>query len=143
MPKVSEMRLIDVPRKQVYKILMDITLYPEFIPFVQKVRVVEQEGTVTVADLKIGFGPIGFSYRCRIEETPFEEINIRDVSGPFEHLEARLTFTEKGKGLTLVGYYFSSQFRSGTMNAIADPLFETRLKSTLRGVERYIEKQKK
>lgn len=143
MPKVKESRLISLPRKQVYNVLMDITLYPNFIPFVQKVRIVEKEENVTVADLKIGFGPVGFSYRCRITEKPFEEINIKDVSGPFEFLEAKLTFEEKGKNSTLVGYYFSSQFKSRTMNAISDPIFNARLAFVLSGVEKYLLRKKR
>lgn len=143
MPKVKDTRLVNLPRKQVYKELMDIEQYPKFIPFVQKVRIVEKEENITVADLKIGFGPVGFSYRCRIAEKLFEEIHIKDISGPFEFLEAKLTFEEKEKNSTLVGYYFSSQFKSRTMNKISDPIFNQSLKSFLSGVEKYLLRKKR
>jgi len=142
MPKVRDSRLIKLPRRKVYKILMDIELYPDFIPFVQKVRIIEKKENVTTADLQIGFGPVGFSYRCRIVEKPFDEININAVSGPFEFLEAKLTFEEKGKNSTFVGYYFSSQFKSKTMNAIADPIFNARLSYFLSDMEKYVLKKK-
>lgn len=145
MPKVSDTRLIGLPRKQVYQFMMDVERYPDFIPFVQKVRIVEKDGPVTLADLAIGLGPFKFTYRSRIEETPFEEINIRDVpgEGPFAHLRSKLTFEDRGKDGTLVGYHFSSQFRSRSMNALADPIFDIALKNTLAEVERAIMKKKK
>lgn len=143
MPTVDDSRLIRRPKKQVYRFLMAIEEYPKFIPFIRAARVVEKKGDVTIADVSVGLGPIGFVYRCRIVETPFDEINISAIDGPFRHLKARLTFEEQGRDATLVGYHFSSQFKSSAMNAIADPIFSGQLKSTLALAEKYIKRQKK
>lgn len=142
MPKVSDSRIIRMPRKEIYKLLMNIEAYPDFIPFIRAARIVEKHGNESLAEISIGLGNIGFSYKCRITETPYDEINIVDIAGPFRFLRARLTFEDAGSGRTRVGYYFESQFRSRTMNVIADPIFNVKLKSTLSGVEKFIMKGK-
>lgn len=142
MPKVSETRVIKMARKDIYKILMDIEAYPGFIPFIRAARILEKKGNETRAEISIGLGNIGFSYKCAITETPYDEINIVDIAGPFKYLRARLTFADEGQGRTRVGYFFESQFRSRTMNAIADPIFNLKLKSTLANVEKFILRKK-
>lgn len=143
MPKVSDSRIIRMPRKEIYRVLMDIEAYPDFIPFIRAARILEKHGHESIAEISIGLGNIGFTYKCRVIETPFDEINIADVSGPFRFLRARLTFKDEGAGRTRVGYYFESQFRSRAMNVIADPIFNVKLKSTLSSVEKFILKRKK
>ena len=143
MPKVSDSRIIRMPRREIYKVLMDMERYPSFIPFIRGARILERQGRDTLAEISIGLGNIGFTYKCKVTETPFDEINIVDVSGPFKFLRARLTFEDAGEGSTKVGYHFESQFRSRTMNAIADPIFNLKLKSTLASVEKFILRRKK
>lgn len=143
MPKVRDSRIIRMPRKEIYKLLMDIEAYPDFIPFIRAARILEKHGRESIAEISIGLGNIGFTYKCRVTETPYEEINIADISGPFRFLRARLTFEDDGAGRTRVRYYFESQFRSRTMNAIADPIFNVKLKSTLSSIEKFILGRKK
>ncbi len=138
MPKVSDSRVIKMARKDIYKLLMDIEAYPKFIPFIRAARVLEKKGHETRAEISIGLGNIGFSYKCLITDAPYDEINIVDLAGPFKYLRARLTFEDEGNGRTRVGYHFESQFRSRTMNAIADPIFNLKLKTTLANVEKFI-----
>lgn len=132
-----------MPRRELYKLLMAIEEYPRFIPFIRAARILEKKGSETLAEISIGLGNIGFVYKCRVTETPFDEINIVDVAGPFRFLKARLTFEDAGTGRTKVGYEFESQFRSRTMNAIADPIFNVKLKSTLANVEKFILRRKR
>lgn len=142
MPKVSDSRVIRMPRKDIYRLLMNIEAYPDFIPFIRAARIVERRGHESIAEISIGLGNIGFTYKCRVTETPYDEINIVDIAGPFRFLRARLTFEDEGSGSTRVGYHFESQFRSRAMNLIADPVFNVKLKGTLAGVEKFILKKK-
>ena len=143
MPKISDSRIIKMPRKELYKALMAMQEYPNFIPFIRAARILEKNGPETLAEISVGLGNIGFVYKCRVTETPFDEINIVDVAGPFRFLKARLTFEDAGAGRTKVGYDFESKFKSRTMNAIADPIFNIKLKSTLANVERFILRRRK
>lgn len=138
MPKVSDSRIIRMPRKELYKILMDMEKYPAFIPFIRAARILEKNGHDTLAEISVGLGNIGFVYKCRVTETRYDEINIVDIAGPFRFLRARLKFEDAGAGRTRVEYYFESQFKSRAMNAIADPIFNIKLKSTLANVEKFI-----
>lgn len=138
MPKISDSRTVSLPREKIYALMMDIEKYPSFIPFIRAARFTKRGEKESHARLRLGVAGIGFSYTCKIVETPYDEILIHAIEGPFEHLRARLTFEDAGKGKTRIGYEFESRFRSRRMNAVVDPIFNTLLKNTLRDVERYI-----
>lgn len=138
MPKVFDSRVFDLPQAEIYALLMDITAYPAFIPFVRAVRIVTQKENVTEADIRIGVKGIDFTYRCTITETPVEKITVRDIAGPFKFLRCEMIFEPVSKVKTRVTYSFESQFKNRLMNRVADPVFNVVLKSTLAEVERFL-----
>lgn len=138
MPKVSDSRTVPLSRERAYALMMDIESYPSFIPFVRAAQFTQRGERESAARVRLGLAGLGFSYKCRILETPCDEILIHATEGPFEYLRARLTFEDAGEGKTRIGYEFESRFRSRRMNALIDPVFNALLKNTLRDVEKYI-----
>ena len=141
MPTVYDSRVFDLPQAEIYALLMDITAYPAFIPFVRAVRIVAQKENMTEADIRIGVKGIDFTYRCAITETPVEKITVRDLAGPFKFLRCEMIFEPVSKTKTRVTYTFESQFRNRLMNRVADPVFNVVLKSTLAEVEKFLAKR--
>lgn len=141
MPKVSDSRIVPLPREKAYELMMDIEKYPSFIPFIRAARFTKRGKEESHARVSLGIAGIGFSYACKIVERPCDEIIIHATEGPFEHLRARLTFEDAGKGKTRISYEFESRFRSRRMNAVIDPVFNALLKNTLRDVEDYIRRK--
>lgn len=142
MPKVRDSRIFNLPKQEIYALMMDIESYPDFIPFVRRVKIVEQRGGVTIADIRIGVTGLDFTYRCAITETPYDHISIRDVAGPFAYLRCAMTFEEIAGDQTRVIYDFDSQFKSRLMNRVADPVFNVVLKSTLDDVQRFLRRRR-
>ena len=142
MPKVRDSRIFNLPKQDIYALMMDIERYPDFIPFIRRLKIVAQEGAVTTADIRIGVTGLDFTYRCAITETPHDRISIRDVSGPFAYLRCEITFEEIAPDQTRVVYDFDSQFKSRLMNRVADPVFNVVLKSTLAEVQRFLRRRR-
>lgn len=141
MPKVHDSRIIALPRKKIFAVMMDIEKYPAFIPFVRAVRVLKEEPPVTEAEIRVGLPGINFTYRCRITADAPVSIHIRDIAGPFRYLKCTILFEDAGPGKTRVDYSFESKFRSSLMNAAADHVFSALLKTTLPEVMRYIKRR--
>ena len=142
MPKVRDSRIFNLPAQEIYTLMMDMERYPDFIPFVRRVKILGQKNGVTTADIRIGVTGLDFSYRCAITETPYERISIRDVSGPFAYLRCEITFEEIADDQTRVVYDFDSQFKSRLMNRLADPVFNVVLQSTLAEVQRFLQRRR-
>ncbi len=142
MPKVHDSRIFDLPKREIYALMMDIERYPDFIPFVRHLKIVSRRGGVTQADIRIGVTGLDFTYRCAITEQPCEQIKIRDVAGPFAYLRCTITFEELTPDKTRVTYDFDSQFKSRLMNRVADPVFNVVLKTTLAEVQRFLKRRR-
>ncbi len=141
MPKVHDSRIVSIPRKQAFALMMDIEKYRKFIPFIRRVRILAREGNVTEAEIRVGLPAMSFTYRCEITADPYESIHIRDLAGPFRFLKCAILFEDAGHGQTRIDYNFESKFRSRLMNAVADPLFSALLGTTLAEVQRHIKRQ--
>ncbi len=143
MPHVRDSRIFDLPQREIYALLMDIEAYPAFIPFVRQVKIVSQvKNKETVADIRIGSAGLDFSYRCRIEESLYDRITVKNVSGPFAYLHCEMILKPVSARRTEVTYIFESQFRSRLMNRLADPIFNVVLKKTLGDVARFLRRRR-
>jgi len=141
MPSVEESRIFDLPKAEIYALLMDVGNFPGYVPYIRAAHVVEKHAHITIADVTVGIPGLNFSYRCEITETPTDRISIKELSGPFEHLRCEMLFKALDAKRTEVTYRFSSRFRSRLMNVVADPVFSVQLKATLRELERFIRRR--
>jgi ribosome-associated toxin RatA of RatAB toxin-antitoxin module len=141
MPSVEDSRIFDLPKAEIYALLMDVENFSGYVPYIRSAHVVEKRAAVTIAEVTVGVPSLHFMYRCEITETPTDRILIRELSGPFEYLRCEMLFEALDAKRTRVTYRFSSRFRSRLMNAVADPVFSVQLKSTLRELERFIRRR--
>lgn len=141
MPSAEDSRIFALPQREIYALLMDVENFPSYVPYIRGARFISRKGKVSIAEVDVGVPGLHFSYRCEITETPSEKISIREISGPFEYLRCEMLFEALDAGRTRVTYRFSSRFRSRLMNAVADPVFNVQLKSTLRELARFIRRR--
>lgn len=140
MPKHANSRILPYSAARIYTVVMDVEHYPNVLPFIRRVVILEQrEGEVT-AEVTVGVPPLVFSYRCRIIHRPHESIEIEGISGPFAHLRASWKFTEREDGNTRVDYALDSAFRSPLMEATAGKLFARQLDQSIAAFEAELRK---
>jgi ribosome-associated toxin RatA of RatAB toxin-antitoxin module len=101
--KVGE---IDAPVEKVYQVVADVTKYPEFLPGVKSVTLLEGG----VVEMTASLGPFDVSWTSRAIFVPNQSIAIELVEGPFRRMDVRWEFTPQGD-VTRVKYRTDFELR--------------------------------
>lgn len=102
-----ESRLLPFPCEQLFRLVLDIECYPDFVPGYSAARVLRREAAALEVEQSIGVGPAAVSFRSRAEFEPVRYISIQVVDGPFRRLQVEWRFTPHGAGCRVgfaVGY---------------------------------------
>ena len=119
-------RILPYTPRQLFDLVGDVERYPEFVPWVTRMRVSNRrtDGTgVTRLDAtaEVGFAIIHerFSTRVRLDE-PALDIDVELISGPFRRLDNRWRFKDRGAGAELtfeINFEFKSRLLQGLLAA--------------------------
>jgi ribosome-associated toxin RatA of RatAB toxin-antitoxin module len=108
----------------------DVALYPEFLPWCDKTRIVSQDASGMVAEIGMALGGFHKSFTTRNLHTEGRQVKLSLIDGPFKQLDGTWDFyplTQEGSSelqracrveLTL-HYSFESMF-----GALVGPLFD-------------------
>lgn len=109
---------------QLFAVAADVERYPEFLPWVSAIRLVERGPNLLVADLVVGF--MGFSerYRSRVMLDEPNSLAITSIDGPMKHLTSHWHFIDDGAGGCHVQFDVDFQFRSSVLNMLAHQMFD-------------------
>ena len=124
MPLHRETRILPYTVEQMYGVVADIERYPEFLPWCERLEVLERksEGKVeyVTAQMVIGYRGLHESYVSWVQlDAPALMIEARHVKGPFKRLDTRWRFVplEKGSEIHfLIDFAFKSALLSGVAN---------------------------
>jgi ribosome-associated toxin RatA of RatAB toxin-antitoxin module len=96
MKTVKKSVLIWYSPAEMYRLVVDVAAYPEFLPWCDKGRVVSQEDNGMVAEIGIAFGGIHQTFTTRNAHVLDQQVTIKLVSGPFSKLEGQWNFVTLG-----------------------------------------------
>lgn len=105
------------------RLVGDVRAYPEFIPWLQSLRVVKEEprdegGWEGVATATVGWKAITERFSTSVRCEPAKgEVDVALVSGPFHALDNRWRFDPHEKGAK-VRFWISYQFKNPLLNAV-------------------------
>ena len=110
-----------------YDIVADIERYPEFLPWCEKIEVLEREkeGAVeyVTAEMTIGYRGLHERYVSRVEmDRPGLMIEARHVKGPFQRLDNRWRFVPLEKG-SEIHFLIDFAFKSILLSSMANVAF--------------------
>ena len=100
------------------RLVGDVRAYPEFIPFLQSLRVTEEKpkdqgGWEGVAEAIVGWKTITERFATRVRCEPAKgEVDVALVKGPLHALENRWRFSENAKGGSDVRFWISYHFKN-------------------------------
>ncbi len=99
----SETRILSHSPEQLFKLVVDIERYPEFLPWCRGARIVSREGNSFLGELVISFSHLTERYTSRVTPTPPTKttegrIEVALVSGPFKHLNNHWRFVPHANG---------------------------------------------
>ena len=81
-----------------FELVTDIAAYPEFLPWCDSAKVLEQHGDSMKAQVGIAFGGIHQAFTTRNDHVPGREVRMHLVDGPFSRLDGTWKFIPLGEG---------------------------------------------
>lgn len=122
------------PADRMLALVADVGRYPEFVPFVERLEVLSRsraKGVETVeVDMTVTFKVYREQVRTRLSIDPkARTIDVENVDGPFESMQARWEFLPTSPGACDVAVSFEYEMRSRMLafmvNAAFDKAFGT------------------
>ena len=116
-------RILPYAPADLCRLVGDVRAYPQFIPWLQSLRVVKEEprdegGWEGVATAIVGWKAIKESFSTSVRCEPAKgEVDVALVSGPFHALDNRWRFEPHEKGAK-VRFWISYQFKNPLLNAV-------------------------
>ncbi len=116
-------RVLPYPPDQLFTLVGDVARYPEFVPWVTRMRVFnahEEAPGVDVldAEAQVSFAFLTERFTTRVRrDGPVGQIDVSLIRGPFRKLENRWRFTPQGFG-TFVEFEIDFEFSSRLLDAL-------------------------
>ena len=133
MKTVSKSVLIWYSPEEMFSLVVGVEKYPEFLPWCDHSRVIEQDAGGMVAEIGIAFSGLRQTFITRNIHESGRRMQMHLVKGPFSHLDGDWHFHPVGDGSQracrvelLLNYGFSSK----TLATLVGPVFD-RIAGTL------------
>ncbi len=123
MPVHKEKRVLPYTSDQLYRLVVDIERYPEFLPWCLGARIKTRQERLIVADLIIGFKMFRERFTSRVVPNAAEQrIDVTYAEGPFRYLENHWIFIDHPEGCE-IDFYVDFAFRSKLLQKVIEGLF--------------------
>lgn len=96
MKTVKKSVLIWYSPAEMYRLVIDVDQYPQFLPWCDKARVVSLEENGMLAEIGIAFSGIHQTFTTRNAHIEDRQVIIKLVNGPFSKLEGEWNFLPLG-----------------------------------------------
>lgn len=127
MKTVQKSVLIWYSAEEMFGLVSDVGRYPEFLPWCDHGRVIEQDERGMVAEVGIDFSGIRQVFTTRNDHVPGRQIAMRLVRGPFSSLSGGWSFAPlgaDGQRACRVELKLSFGFSNAALGAVIGPVFE-------------------
>lgn len=123
MPKHREVRRLAWSAAEMFDLVADIGRYPEFLPWVQGMRVGPRQGDVVVADMIVGFRMIREKFTSRVTLQRPSRVHVDYLDGPMKHLFNDWTFRDLPDGGCEIDFAVDFEFRNKAFEKLAGLFF--------------------
>ena len=135
MPTHAERRALPYTPQQMYDLVAAIEKYPEFLPWVQGVRVTRREENTVYADLIVGFRMFRESFTSKVSLQPPDVIDVKYLKGPLKYLNNHWRFEPNGRDGCIVDFYVDFEFKSRIFQKVAGTLFNEAVRRMIHAFE--------
>ena len=133
--RYKESRVINHTPNNLFKLVSDVSNYPEFLPWCLGARIKNQDDNSFEADLIIGFKIYKEIYSSKIFlDNKNKKIDVKYKDGPFEHLENYWIF-KKDKNGCKVEFMIDFKFKSNFLQTIMETLFSEAVRQMVKAFE--------
>ncbi len=131
MPSFRSERRVRHRAEQMFDLVADVELYPEFVPLCKSLKVrsrrAGQDGRETlIADMTVGYKMIRERFTSRVTlDKPRLRVVVEYIDGPFSHMENIWTFRDEPDGTrSLVTFFIDYEFRNRMLGAMMGSMFD-------------------
>lgn len=127
MKTVQKSVLIWYTAQEMFALVTDVVSYPQFLPWCDHAKVLEQGDSNMLAEVGIAFAGIKQTFTTRNQHVPGRRVDLKLVSGPFSNLDGRWTFTPVGDGTQRackVDLELHYGFQNLALSALVGPVFD-------------------
>ena len=127
MKTVQKSVLIWYTAQEMFALVTDVPSYPQFLPWCDHSRVLEQGDSSMLAEVGIAFAGIKQTFTTRNQHVPGRRVDLKLVSGPFSNLDGSWTFTPVGDGTQRackVDLELRYGFQNLALSALVGPVFD-------------------
>jgi ribosome-associated toxin RatA of RatAB toxin-antitoxin module len=140
MKTVHKSVLIWYSADEMYALVTDVARYPEFLPWCDRSRVIEQDDAGMTAEVGLSFSGIRQSFTTRNTHVQGREVRLKLLDGPFSSLDGTWKFEpvgEAGERACRVELDLAYGFSNFALQALVGPVFD-KIASTL--VEAFVKR---
>ncbi|KPF77099.1 cyclase [alpha proteobacterium AAP81b] len=127
MPRHSETRVLPYTPEQVFDLVADIGRYPEFLPWVQAMRIRSATPALVTADMIVGFKMVRERFTSRVTLDRPGHIHVDYIDGPLKYLRNDWVFRGDPRGCA-VDFSVDFEFKSRMFERLAGLFFGEALK---------------
>ena len=122
---VDRTAMVPYSAAQMYALVDDVELYPEFLPWCAAAALQSRDDNELVASLTIGYGAFNSSFTTRNLLRPPDSMSMQLQDGPFRMLEGRWEFEPLGDSGCEVKLRIEFEFSSTMQDMLFGGTFES------------------
>ena len=127
MPHHHERKSLPFSAEQMYDLVVDVSRYSEFLPWVAAARIRSNTDEELLADLVVGFKALKETFSSRVLKTPKTKVVVEYLDGPMRHLHNQWLFEETEDGC-IVDFTVDFAFSNRIFEALAGQYFSTAIR---------------
>lgn len=125
MTRIQRSALVPYSTDEMYKIVVDVPHYGDFLPWCGGGRFLEQDGNDVVAQVDIAYKGIHKSFTTDNVLVPGKEIHMTLREGPFSTLQGVWIFTDLGDNASKIELDLEFGFSNKLVGKVIGPVFST------------------
>ena len=127
MKTVSKSVLIWYHPEEMYALVTDVASYPQFLPWCDHARVIDEDDSGMTAEVGIAIGAVRQTFTTRNTHTEGQAVDMQLVKGPFSQLDGHWRFLSLGDGsqrACRVELNLNYGFDNATLGKLVGPVFD-------------------
>lgn len=123
MTTISKSALVTHSPEEMFKLVDDISSYPEFLPWCGKSTEIYRDENKVEASLFISHSGLNKEFTTQNTNTAFDKIEMHLVNGPFKNLDGVWLFEPLGDSACKVSLNLDFEFSSKIISITLGPVF--------------------
>ena len=126
MKTVHKSVLIWYSAEEMFALVTDVARYPEFLPWCDQSKVLEEDAQGMRAEIGISFGGIHQKFTTRNDHEAGRKVKMKLVDGPFSQLDGEWRFIPLGEGQRACKVELDMHygFDNAALGALVGPVFD-------------------